>query len=252
MSLTATAIEDFKSDDTGAVSVDWIVLTGAMVGIGVATSAVVGFGVASATDNVDEFLTDQTVESSFGVNFDPVAFFEDFENGLADGWSVTNVDQSEPGFGGILGPFGGTGGGQMVFKSYDLDPDTPFAVLEFDIHAIDTWDMEKMMVFVDDLVATERSFSTHSGDQARQTVTNTSDPNITVSYARTRESGEYGYWDRGIANSYDETMSVRIVVTDPGDQVKLGFGSTLNQSVSDESWAVDNVRVVGTDDPEST
>jgi hypothetical protein len=29
----------------------------------------------------------------------------------------------------------------------------------------------------------------------------------------------------------------------------VGFGSTLNQGVGDESWAVDNVAVISTNDP---
>ena len=54
---------------------------------------------------------------------------------------------------------GGTGGQQMVHKTFDLDPEAGFAVLEFDMHAIDTWDMENMFVFLNDEVVSQRNFS---------------------------------------------------------------------------------------------
>ena len=76
------------------------------------------------------------------------------------------------------------------------------------------------------------------------------DPNIKVTYT-TPTTSEGGFWQRGNVTSHDETVSVRIEVTDPGSSLKLGFGSSLNQSVDDESWAVDNVRVTSTGDPES-
>jgi len=41
-------IKNFKSDESGAVTVDWVVLTAAIVGLGVAVLAAVG----SSTENL--------------------------------------------------------------------------------------------------------------------------------------------------------------------------------------------------------
>jgi Flp pilus assembly pilin Flp len=41
----------FLKDQSGAVTVDWVVMTAAVVGIGIATTVVVSGGVASTTGN---------------------------------------------------------------------------------------------------------------------------------------------------------------------------------------------------------
>ena len=247
-----TSLLNFWRSDSGAVTVDWVVLTGATVGLGIATAGAIALGTSNLSGDVSEFMGGQSIVTSFNSAFSNIVYFDDFENGMAPGWSVQATDNSEPAFGGILGPFGGTSGQQMVFKTYDLNPDAEFAVVEFDLHAIDTWDMEVLSVFVNDLVATQRNFSTHGTHPSQQVEINTTDPAYTVTYAFKRDRDEYGYWQRGDASSHDETVFVRIEITDPGDTLKLGFGSTLNQALNDESWAVDNVKVTSTDDMEST
>lgn len=240
-------IHTFWADEAGAVTVDWAVLTAAVVGIGMAGSAAVLVGTTDLSYEIVDQTARQSISTSFNSNFQNTSFFDNFDNGLAEGWSVGTTDDANLNYGGILGRFGGTGGGQMVHKSYDLNGDAGFAVLEFDLHAIDTWDLEDLKIFLNDDVASQRSFSTHSGHADLQREISTDDPNIKVTYT-TPTSGELGYWERGDLATHDETVSVRIEVTDPGTSIKLGFGSTLNQDVNDESWAVDNVRVTSTND----
>ena len=244
------AIRSFCADDSGAVSVDWTVLTAAMVGLGMAGSAAIVVGTGDLSHEIANQTSGQSITTTFNSNFQNISFFDDFENGNAQGWSVGQTDDTEIAFGGILGRFGGTGGGQMVHKTWDIDPDAGFAVLEFDVHAIDTWDLEMLSIFLNDDLTSQRSFSTHQGHAELQRELSVDNPNIKISYT-TPVGIEHGFWERGDISSHDETVSVRIEVTDPGSSVKLGFGSTLNQSVDDESWAVDNVRVTATNDPES-
>ncbi len=241
-------VSEFLSSDSGAVTVDWTVITAAIVGLGIASYTVIMPGISDLSTDVATFLGDQEPSTSFNGAFGNTVHFDDFEGGQAPGWSVQTTDDSEPEFGGILGRFGGSGGAQMVSKTYDLDPDAGFAVLEFDLHAIDTWDMEMLSVFVDDALATQRNFSTHGTHPGQQQELSSSDPNLKITYGLKRDREEYGFWRRGDASSFDETVSVRIEVTDPGESLKLGFGSTLNQSITDESWAVDNVTVTSTND----
>ncbi len=241
----------FVRAEDGAVTIDWTVLTASLVGLGLAGSAAVILGTGDLSGDVDAFLRDQEVSDGFRATLSRLISFDDFENGQAPGWSVPNIDATDPDFTAILGRFGGTGGQQMVHKTFDLDPEAGFAVLEFDMHAIDTWDMENMFVYLNDEVVSQRNFSTHGLDPGRQVAVNTDNPDIQVSYEVTRPAGEYGFWERGNTSSYDETVTVRMVVANPGDQIKLGFGSSLNQPVSDESWAIDNVRVTSTNDPEA-
>ncbi len=47
---------NFKSDDSGAVTVDWVVLTAAIVGMGIATMVAVSGGINDATVDVNDEL----------------------------------------------------------------------------------------------------------------------------------------------------------------------------------------------------
>lgn len=243
-------ISTFWSAEDGAVTVDWTVLTAAVAGLGLAGSAAVLVGTTDISYDIANQTAGVSIATTFNNNFKNLSFFDGFENGIADGWSVQTTDDSNLALGGILGRFGGTGGGQMVHKTYDLSGDAGFAVLEFDLHAIDSWDLEDLKIFLNDDVASSRSFSTHNGHSDLQRAINIDDPNIKITYT-TPTGSELGFWERGDSATHDETVSVRIEVTDPGTSLKLGFGSTLNQGVDDESWAVDNVRVTSTNDPSS-
>ena len=51
------AIKTFKSDDSGAVTVDWVVLTAAIVGLGIAVLAAVSGGVGNLSTEIDSALS---------------------------------------------------------------------------------------------------------------------------------------------------------------------------------------------------
>lgn len=50
-------IKNFVTSESGAVTVDWVVLTAAMVGLGFATIMVVSNGVEGGADNVSTALS---------------------------------------------------------------------------------------------------------------------------------------------------------------------------------------------------
>ena len=55
-----SVIKNFLVAETGAVTVDWVVLTAALVGLGLAVMAVVGDGVNSLTNSIADELADTT------------------------------------------------------------------------------------------------------------------------------------------------------------------------------------------------
>ncbi len=59
-------IKTFEQDENGAVTVDWVVLTAAIVGLGIATYTVVSGGVADASSDVSTQMTNQEIVTSFG------------------------------------------------------------------------------------------------------------------------------------------------------------------------------------------
>jgi len=56
-------IKTFKNDEAGAVTVDWVVLTAAIVGLGIAVIAAVSSGTTSLGDNISAALSGATVNS---------------------------------------------------------------------------------------------------------------------------------------------------------------------------------------------
>lgn len=59
---------NFLKSESGAVTVDWVVLTAALVGIGLAVTVVISSGVKDVTTDVDEFLhRDDIIRTSFPV-----------------------------------------------------------------------------------------------------------------------------------------------------------------------------------------
>ncbi|KIT16537.1 hypothetical protein [Jannaschia aquimarina] len=56
------AIKTFRADETGAVTVDWVVLTAALVGLGLAVMSVVRGGIDDLTGDINNKLTENHTE----------------------------------------------------------------------------------------------------------------------------------------------------------------------------------------------
>ncbi|SLN49589.1 hypothetical protein [Pseudooctadecabacter jejudonensis] len=54
-------IQKFRWDDDGAVTVDWVVLTAAIVGLAIALIAIIGAGATNKSTSVGAFLSAQDV-----------------------------------------------------------------------------------------------------------------------------------------------------------------------------------------------
>ena len=55
----------FNNEEDGAVTVDWVVLTAAVVGLGIAALAAVKKGTGSLTDRINSHLSSQTINTTF-------------------------------------------------------------------------------------------------------------------------------------------------------------------------------------------
>lgn len=58
----------FRTDEDGAVTVDWVVLTAAVVGLSLAAFASIQQGSRSVGDKVGDYLTDTSVEDVMGLD----------------------------------------------------------------------------------------------------------------------------------------------------------------------------------------
>ncbi|MCC5991091.1 MAG: hypothetical protein JJT99_01075 [Rhodobacteraceae bacterium] len=63
-------IKSFAADESGAVTVDWVVLTAAIVGLGIAVIASVRTGTSDLAGNIQSSLTGASVATlgTLGVN----------------------------------------------------------------------------------------------------------------------------------------------------------------------------------------
>ncbi|MBO6854679.1 Flp family type IVb pilin [Pelagovum sp. HNIBRBA483] len=55
-------IKNFRRDEDGAVTVDWVVLTAAIVGLGIAVLSSVGAGTTALGDKISGELSARTLE----------------------------------------------------------------------------------------------------------------------------------------------------------------------------------------------
>ena len=59
--------KNFAANESGAVTVDWVVLTAAIVGLGLAVMAVVSGGIEDLSDDINDGLAGLTLEDDFGA-----------------------------------------------------------------------------------------------------------------------------------------------------------------------------------------
>ncbi len=58
-------IKSFRKDEDGAVTVDWVVLTAAIVGLGIATLAAVSGGVKDLSGDISSQLAVSQIKTTF-------------------------------------------------------------------------------------------------------------------------------------------------------------------------------------------
>ena len=58
-------IKTFRNDESGAVTVDWVVLTAAIVGLGLAVLATVRSGVGDLSGDIDSKLKEEHIITTF-------------------------------------------------------------------------------------------------------------------------------------------------------------------------------------------
>jgi Flp pilus assembly pilin Flp len=59
------AFKNFAANESGAVTVDWVVLTAAIVGLGLAVMAVVSGGIEDLSDDINDGLAGLALEDEF-------------------------------------------------------------------------------------------------------------------------------------------------------------------------------------------
>ncbi|MEZ8382482.1 tandem-95 repeat protein [Vibrio splendidus] len=170
---------------------------------------------------------------------DLVIASDNFESG-SNGWNTGT--ESSQGFesGDMLGRIGGTGGEEAVSKTYDIPSDVSEVNISFNFYEIDSWDGESFQIFVggEELTSLDNSaFRTEDGT-------------TTLYDSAGNEVGEVVHGvsqGEGFSGWNDQAHQINLTVPVEDGQLELGFGSTLNQGVSDESFGIDNIEITVSD-----
>ncbi|WP_341863864.1 Hint domain-containing protein [Gymnodinialimonas sp. 57CJ19] len=176
-------------------------------------------------------------------------YADDFDNGNDGGWGTTPTDNTDPYFGSVLGRIEGTASATDIEaeRTLNFDPAYNDAVIEFDFHRVDSWDNEEFQIYANGQEIFSDIFQ-HATDYTSGANTVTIDGvTYTVTLTSLGAPAQNGYTS-GQSWSQDQSFRVRIEVENAPETLDLGFGSTLNQAVTDESYALDNFAVVSTND----
>ena len=183
---------------------------------------------------------------------------EDFTGG-ATGWS-TPTTSSGGQFDRFLGRFegtdGSTGGGPLTQRTFDLAEGYTGVVLEFDLLVIDSWDAattfsigpngDAFQLYINGQIVANEQFlwNDPAFDAPRSGSITLGGVDYTVSFIQT-EQGNLGF----DSQFTDQVWRVRLEAQGyTADQITIGFGSTTDQELADESFGIDNLTLVSTND----
>lgn len=215
----------FVQDETAAVTVDWVVLTSALVGLGLAATAVVSGGVENLSNDTAQELADTSIRTRFaGITQLFASGFSDGRGGFTGG-SLVNAS----GFGEVLQ----IGQGETVERSFDIPIGAGEATFEFDLIAADDFDGDTATVYVNG-----QAVSFYTDDNGTVTVTDGGVSGVSVSVNQ-----QYTDANNGGGSLGDSRASYAITVTDPGSTVTLGVSSNATAGASNEYFAIDDVSV---------
>ena len=177
-----------------------------------------------------------------------VVLTQNFENGR-EGWSglaaVIKLDQIGTGLSLASESWRGDAL-EMVSRTFDIPAGATRAEVSFDMSFVDSWDageVAKIYVNGSEVAVGEHLWRTEAPATVTPTeaVTPTKSGAVSVN-ANLISSVKAGVWTNG-SNGTDHTYRVTIAVDDPGQELSLGFGTSLNQGREDESLLISSVEL---------
>jgi Flp pilus assembly pilin Flp len=220
-------IRRFLGDEDGAVSVDWVVLTAALTGLGLATVAVVSGGVESLSRDTADTLSGVSIQTRFATR--ETLLSTDFSDGLG-AW-VGGTVASLAGFGDVLQ----LGPGETAMMELSVPAGAQSATITFDMLGIDDLSGEAATVYING-----QAVATYSDNHGTITTEDLGASGITVNVSQQYTNDPVGAGSHG----HDSRATYTITVDDPGETLTFGVGSGSGQPISEEFYAIDDVDVV--------
>lgn len=228
----------FFEDDDGAVTTDWVVLSGACVALGMAAVLVMSGGVEDLSGDIAATLSSTSIDPV--GDGDVSIASSDFTDGDAAGWLGGSVMD----MGGELGEVLVLGAGEVAQFVVDVPHGAKSATMQFDIIAgdsldsTDRWGYDTAYISLNGqtvAIARAQHGSSMSFDIPQVDGT-------MVEATVTVEDTHLG----GNSRWTDSAATVTVTVDDPTGPIDFGLASNSNQGVSDEYWGIDNFEATST------
>jgi Flp pilus assembly pilin Flp len=215
---------NFINDETGAVTVDWVVLTAGIVGVAIGVAAVVSGGVEDLAGDTGDALSGFDGWTSFSTA--TTLFSNDFSAGLGGfiGGSVQNV----LGFGEVLQ----LGPGEATTATFDVPEGATSATVSFDMLGLDDLSGEGASILIN---GQEVAF--YADDHGNITTQDMGVTGVSVSVNQVYSNDPVGSGSHG----NDSRATYTITVANPGETVTFGVASQTGQPISEEFYAIDDV-----------
>ncbi len=226
--LFLSAVVQFARAEDGAVAVDWVVLSAAIVGLGTASTLAVGVGLETLSTDISAELAGVEIEGEFANALEEFGFATLDFSGDAGGWTGGDLVSL-----GDLGDVYQIAAGDTAELSVDLPSGTDTAVVEFDLFGLDTLNNEPATISVNG-----QSVGAVTVNQGFATYTDLSGATTSWEVAQ----GSQGTDLTGNGHG-DASQTIRITVEDPGTSLDVEVHSGAHADVSNESFAIDNFTV---------
>ena len=225
----------FLEEDSGAVTVDWVVFTAATVGLGVATLGAISVGIEDVSSDVATQLSGQSLSSSFNSAFNSVVLAaSNFTGGDLGGWTGASVVDA----GGEMGEVLYIDQQQTASLDIEVPEGATNATMEFSLYGGDTLDNEDAIISVDGgAVAIATGYHGTMTIKIPQIDGTSVTAEVAVEQVNMGTGGLY-------LNAGDSKAEVTINVADPpGDMTLTVYSANSHGKRGDEFWAIDDVNV---------
>ncbi|MEM6609915.1 MAG: hypothetical protein AAF689_15215 [Pseudomonadota bacterium] len=216
----------FRSEERGAVTVDWVVLSGALVGLCLAVMAVVSNGVESLSNDTSDELSGIDIQTRFAALTS--LFDGDFSNGA--GGFTGGVLATVAGFGEILQ----IEPDEMAEITLDVPSGATSATIDFDLIGGDDLDADDVAT----VWINGSPVSFYTDDEGSISITDGGVPGVTVSVDQQYTSSNGGGGAQG-----DSRASYSITVDNPGTSLTFGVSSDASADFDNEYFALDDVSI---------
>ncbi|MEM7723641.1 MAG: hypothetical protein AAF376_14905 [Pseudomonadota bacterium] len=227
-----TVLRNFLSDEAGAVTVDYVMVTAGVVGIALASVSVVSGGVEGLSGTISDELSD--MRTGFQNAMQTLETF-DFTDGERGGWSGGRVRD----MGGELGELLVIERAQAADFTMEVPEGTELAMMSFDLIGgdsldnTDRWGHDIATLMIND---TPVAVAMRNGSRAPLTIDIPQVDGTTVEATIMVEAAHLG----GNARWQDSSARVTVAVEDPTADINFQLQADNTQNWRDEFWGIDN------------